>query len=224
MSKGHPEKLSTKAKEEAKRMYLSGQETPAIAEHFGVHVNTLRWYLRQLGTPMRKGRPREEFGEDTIKDMIARHADGDSLRVIAEHHSTSSEAVGCALRQRGVQMRGGPTGAKHGQWRGGRILTGSARSPREYVLQLLPEDSPFLSMCTGPRRYVLEHRLVMARHLGRPLGRHETVHHIDGDSQNNELSNLQLRQGRHGKGAVFVCKDCGSHNVVAEELAEELPS
>ncbi len=66
--------------------------------------------------------------------------------------------------------------------------------------------------------YVFEHRLVMARSLGRPLAPKETVHHIDGDRQHNDLSNLQLRSGRHGNGAVYRCRDCGSHNVEAVPL------
>jgi FtsZ-binding cell division protein ZapB len=39
---------------------------------------------------------------------------------------------------------------------------------------------------------ILEHRLVMAEHLGRPLEQHEVVHHIDGNNLNNKISNLQL--------------------------------
>lgn len=41
-------------------------------------------------------------------------------------------------------------------------------------------------------RVILEHRLVMENHLGRPLLPHEHIHHKDGCKLNNLIDNLEL--------------------------------
>jgi predicted XRE-type DNA-binding protein len=48
-------------------------------------------------------------------------------------------------------------------------------------------------MASKNRRYVGEHRLVMAEVLGRWLTSDEIVHHKDEDKQNNDPANLELR-------------------------------
>jgi hypothetical protein len=88
-----------------------------------------------------------------------------------------------------------------------------------YWQAFVEPDDP-MAVMRGKSGYVAEHRLVLARKLGRPLLASETVHHIDGDRGNNAPENLQLRQGRHGKHVVFVCCDCGSRNVKPAELDE----
>jgi hypothetical protein len=103
-------------------------------------------------------------------------------------------------------------GVDHPNWRGGEHVNGEG-----YVkVTLYPGDEFYTG--TGGRQRVSKHRLVMQQALGRLLGPHEEVHHIDDDKAHNDLSNLQLRIGRHGKGVAVQCCDCGSRNVAVTPL------
>ena len=52
----------------------------------------------------------------------------------------------------------------------------------------------------GKNGWVLEHRMVMAEHIGRPLHPYETVHHRNGVKTDNRVENLELWISRHPKG------------------------
>jgi len=67
-------------------------------------------------------------------------------------------------------------------WKGGR-----AKRSDGYIRVYIPEHPN-----AGKGGYIMEHRLVMSRHLDRPLERWELVHHINGIRDDNRIENLEL--------------------------------
>ena len=74
------------------------------------------------------------------------------------------------------------TGKRSRNWQGGRHKHSTG-----HVIVHAPDDQHARS-----GGYALEHRLVMAQHIGRPLKRGEVVHHINGDQTDNRIENLML--------------------------------
>ncbi len=77
-------------------------------------------------------------------------------------------------------------GSLHPSWKGGKTKNNNG-----YISVWLSEDNFFYSMA-GKGGRVMEHRLVMAQHLGRNLHRWEVVHHRNGIRDDNRIENLQL--------------------------------
>lgn len=194
--------------------YQSGSSLREIAECYGVHGNTISLILRKHGVPRRNRGAVSAYRQDKqlVAKVLALRDEGFSYEVISAEVGPSPAVIGRVCRENGRLGTYQARGESHGGWKGGRH-----ENAHGYLLVLMDPDHPFSEMrlCNG---YVLEHRLVMAEHLGRPLKCSETVHHVNGDKKDNRINNLQLRQGRHGKHERFRCLDCGSHNVAAEPL------
>lgn len=83
-------------------------------------------------------------------------------------------------------------------WKGGRSTNGNG-----YIQIFMPTHPS----CSSDG-YVLEHRLVMEKQLGRYLERRELVHHINGIRDDNRIENLKIVSRNNHFGRIR-CPECG---------------
>lgn len=90
-----------------------------------------------------------------------------------------SDAVAAGIRKR---FPNGRYGREAANWKGGRQKTSGG-----HIYKYAPEHP-----CANRNGYVMEHRLVVERVLGRILEPGEVVHHINGIPDDNRAENLQV--------------------------------
>lgn len=166
------------------------------------------------------------FYQDAV-DSLSR---GESLRMIALRIGIDHCTLSCKLQERGVKIptrneaakttwknHTHPRKGKRGELspgfgkkastetrakmreiqkrRAGEIRFGRKLHSQGYVLVYEPSNPS-----SDRSGYVLEHRLVMERHLGRYLKSDEIVHHLNENKADNRLENLELvTRGNHAK-------------------------
>ena len=143
-----------------------------------------------------------------------------TTKSLAEKWQVSPKTIYRAVRRYGydVRDRGRLPGYKIDWIERKKRTGGEFYDKKGYVMIHIPLDHKFRGMCHGKTSYIPKHRLVMAEYLDRNLTPEETVHHIDGNKSNNDISNLQLRIGQHGSGQSWRCGDCGSINIEPQKL------
>lgn len=138
--------------------------------------------LKETATPnLREVRRATELGYKGSNRLIRRACE------ICGRERWVSLAKGEAARRLCKSCSGkSRIGEKNPNWKGGR-----ARTQEGYIRVALPPHD-FLYPMAHQNGYVLEHRLVMARSLGRNLLKGEYVHHKNGTRDDNRIENLEL--------------------------------
>lgn len=97
-----------------------------------------------------------------------------------------------------------PRGPDAGNWKGGR-----QRCKRDGYIRVYAPGHPFAVKATNAvGGYVLEHRLVMEKVIGRYMHPDEDVNHINGIKDDNRPENLRL-VSHYAHFEEHGCPNCG---------------
>lgn len=164
------------------RLYSKGFPLSRIANQIGTSANRVRDHLTKNNVKIRPQGACERNSELVLKMA----SDGCSIKAIVRAVRCGERFVRPFLRRHGADREFPVTfrGDRNHEWRGGRNVNKDG-----YILVYCPGHP---NAVRPSRCYVLEHRLVMSQHLGRPLKREEVVHHINKNKADNRLSNLVL--------------------------------
>jgi len=187
-------------------------EVKNICENNGISYHIFKKIISNNGLVLPGSGRKRDFSDLEIKNILSMSDNKESLTKIAEIYNANWDTINNIVKTNNPNYIGKNIGPKHGLWKGGQYIDNKG-----YIqVKLYSDDKYFLMAHTSG--YILQHRYNMAKHLGRPLTKTETVHHIDGNVQNNTIENLQLRNKRHGKGQCWKCKDCGSTNIESTDI------
>jgi len=114
-----------------------------------------------------------------------------SVSAVARAFGINGQTLRFRMLKVGVQMKRGFKSPKtvryygpdHYNWKGGIIYHSSG-----YLMEYAPNHPD----AKANKGYVMQHRLIMERHLGRLLLKTEDIHHINGIKDDNRLENLVL--------------------------------
>lgn len=204
--------LTEDIKDKILSMYNSHEQIKNIGKKLKISEYIIREFLIKIGiSPPGSGRKRY-FTDKEREDILSMFDSHKSILSISKKYNCNTKTITKIIDNNRTRVSSKSIGIKHGNWKGGRIVNNNG-----YIQIIIYQDDPYFSMSMVGGQ-ILEHRYIMAKHLGRCLDKNESIHHIDGNRQNNKIENLQLRIGNHGKGHKCVCSDCGSTNITYMDI------
>jgi transposase len=175
--------------------HLAGVSASALARRYGGSNVTVRNALRRAGVQVKAyGHAPRFWTAERLAWLRSQHLAGRTQQDIAAELGYSQAVISRKLRDLGLRSPQRPRRrSEHPSWKGGRHINRDG-----YALVYPAEDELHLAEPHSGGR-VFEHRLVMARHLGRPLLPDENVHHKKGNAD-NAIQDLELWTSSQPKG------------------------
>jgi hypothetical protein len=192
--------------------YKNGASLLSLGREYNCTHTSIRNVLKRNNIKLREvGIQKHYFSEEDINNIINLYTiEKYSQEKIGKIYNIGQTIISRLLKSNGISDERFAK-ERHSNWK-----NGTSRC-RDYMMVKIDYDSPYYCM-VNKSDYVMEHRLVVAESIGRPLTKSETVHHINGDKLDNRIENLQIHHNNHGTGVVYKCADCGSHNIVETEI------
>jgi transposase-like protein len=185
---GGKKRFSDEDSAEFARAYRAGETLTQIAKQHRASTQVIRRYLLRAGVELRPVGAPAFWTDERKAEAVRRHQAGEQIKDSAKAMGCGTTTLTNTLIELGVHERPSrPLGEAHPSWQGGRTVTEGG-----YIQIKVTDQNRELA---GPARrdgHVLEHRLVMAQKLGRPLRPGERPHHRNLIRDDNTPDNLEL--------------------------------
>ena len=195
-----------KARRENAREYYQRPEVKKAVKEYQQRPEMKKWQKEYYQRPEVKkaGRERQRLPEvkkAARERLIKRRNDPAHPRCVVQNCDSASETKGMCI-------------IHYTRFITGRPLDGPARRRKMKVGEKHTRKSGYIDKMTihGVK---IEHRYVMEQHIGRPLLKHETVHHISGERADNRIENLELFSSSHPAGQRIQDKLKHSKEIIA---------
>lgn len=154
-----------------------------LSKHLNINRNSIIFTLKINNIKLLKPRGSIKIFSPKIESEICeQYKNGMTKQKLGIKYDASENVIKRILKINNIKIRS-RSEAQGKKSPGHKNLAG-------YIVVYLMESEKKLN--PNKTSAILQHRLIMARHLNRPLESHENVHHINGKRDDNRLENLEL--------------------------------